>query len=147
MSTQRLSANRSHLAGDNLLQFPSATPDAQLLKTEQLRAGEETEHIFPTGHRLQVNIDGQSIAIEDIHGLLQVEINITEKGPQIRLNGGQLDLQSPEHIGLDCQSFRIQTAGDTNIVAKGSVNIDSTEQMRFTCTDDVYVRGKVIWLN
>ena len=147
MSIQRLSANRSHIAGDNLLQFPNTKPNAELLEAEQIGNAEDAEHIFPTGHRLQVNIDGQSIAIEDIHGQLQVEIGITEKGPQIRLNGGQLDLQSPEHIGLDCQSFRIQTAGDTSIVAKGSVNIDSTEQMRFTCTDDVYVRGKVIWLN
>ena len=147
MSTQRLSANRSHIAGDNLLQFPSAKPNAELLEAERVSNAEDAEHIFPTGHRLQVNIDGQSIAIEDIHGQLQVEIDITDKGPQIRLNGGQLDLQSPEHIGLDCQSFRIQTAGDTSIVAKGSVNIDSTEQMRFTCADDVYVRGKVIWLN
>ena len=147
MSTQRLSANRSHIDGDDLLLFPSATPDARLLESEQVVEKDNAEHIFPTGHRLQVNIDGQSIAIEDIHGQLQVEIDITEKGPQIRLNGGQLDLQSPEHIGLDCQSFRIHTAGDTSIVAKGSVNIDSTEEMRFTCADDVYVRGKVIWLN
>ena len=60
-----------------------------------------------------------------MHGQLQVEIDITEKGPQIRLNGGQLDLTSPEHIGLDCQSFRIHTAGDTDIVAKGRVSIDA----------------------
>ncbi len=147
MSTQRLSANRSHLKGDNLLMFPNHTPDAEVLEQEQLRKSESAEHIFPTGHKLQVNIDGQSIAIEDIHGQLQVEIDITADGPQIRLNGGQLDLQSPEKIALDCQSFRVQTAGDTNIVAKGRVNIDSTEQMRFTCADEVYVRGKVIWLN
>ena len=147
MSGQRLSANRSHIDGDDLLLFPSTTPDASLLESEQVAEGDNAEHIFPTGHRVQVNIDGQSIAIEDIHGQLQVEIDITEKGPQIRLNGGQLDLTSPEHIGLDCQSFRIQTAGDTNIVAKGRVSIDSTEEMRFTCADDVYVRGKVIWLN
>ena len=147
MSTSRLSANRSHIDGDNLLLFPSATPDAGLLESEQVAETDDAEHIFPTGHRLQVNIDGQSIAIEDIHGQLQVEIDITEKGPKIRLNGGQLDLTSPENIGLDCQSFRVQTAGDTSIVAKGRVSIDSTEEMRFTCADDVYVRGKVIWLN
>ena len=147
MSTQRLSANRSHIDGDNLLLFPSSTPDASLLESEQVAEQDDAEHIFPTGHKLQVNIDGQSIAIEDIHGQLQVEIDITEKGPKIRLNGGQLDLTSPENIGLDCQSFRVQTAGDTSIVAKGRVSIDSTEEMRFTCADDVYVRGKVIWLN
>ena len=36
MSTQRLSANRSHIAGDNLLQFPSAKPNAELLESEQM---------------------------------------------------------------------------------------------------------------
>ena len=36
MSTQRLSANRSHIAGDNLLQFPSAKPNAELLESEQV---------------------------------------------------------------------------------------------------------------
>lgn len=147
MSTQRLSANRSHLNGDNLLLFPSKEPNAELLEQEQVAQEANTEHIFPTGHKLQVNIDGQAIAIEDIHGQLQVEIHITAEGPQIRLNGGQLDLHSPENIAFDCNSFRVQTKGNTEIIAKGRVNIDSTEQMRFTCGDDVYVRGKVIWLN
>lgn len=147
MSTQRLNANRSHLDGDNLLLFPNTTPEAELLEQDQVRETDSAEHVFPTGHKVQVNINGQSIAIEDIHGQLQVEIDITAEGPQIRLNGGQLDLHSPENIALDCQSFRVQTAGNTDIIAKGRVNIDSTEQMRFTCADDVYVRGKVIWLN
>ena len=147
MSTQRLSSNRSHLAGDNLLQFPSKGPEASILEEEQLREVESTEHVFPTGHKLHVNIDGQFIAVEDIHGQLQVEIDITANGPQIRLNGGQLDLHSPEHISLDCQTFRVQTEGNTDIIAKGRVNIDSTEQMKITCTEEVFVRGKVIWLN
>lgn len=80
MSTQRLNANRSHIQGDNLLMFPSANPDAGLLEEAQIAEIDNTQHIFPTGHTLQVNIDGQSIAIEDIHGQLQVEIDITEKG-------------------------------------------------------------------
>jgi hypothetical protein len=147
MSTQRLNANRSHLDGDNLLLFPNATTDAELLEQDQIRESDSAEHFFPTGHKLLVNINGQSIAITDIHGQLQVEIDITAEGPQIRLNGGQLDLHSPEHIALDCQSFRVQTVGNTDIIAKGRVNIDSTDQLRFTCADDVYVRGKVIWLN
>lgn len=147
MSSQRLVSNRSHVSGDNLLQFPTQNVNATLLEEEQVRERESVEHVFPTGHKLQINLDGQSIAVEDIHGELQVEINITENGPQIRLNGGQLDLHSPENIGLDCNSFRLHTSENTEIIAKGQVTIDSTEPMRFTSADDVYVRGKVIWLN
>ena len=53
MSTQRLSANRSHIDGDDLLLFPSATPDARLLESEQIVEKDNAEHIFPTGHRLK----------------------------------------------------------------------------------------------
>ena len=49
MSTQRLNANRSHLDGDNLLVFPNATPDAELLEQDQIRESDSAEHIFPTG--------------------------------------------------------------------------------------------------
>ena len=147
MSTQRLSANRSSIAGDQLLQFPAQPTPAELLEEVQLQELESSEHVFPTGHKLQVNIDGQSIAIEDINGQLQVEIDITSEGPQIRLNGGQLDLHSPENIALDCQSFRVQTSGNTEIIAKGKISMDSTEPMRLTCADEVFVRGRVIWLN
>ena len=147
MSTQRLSANRSNLAGDSLLQFPTKHNNAELLEESQISSLESAEHMFPTGHKLQVNINGQSIAIEDIHGQLQVEIDITPQGPQIRLNGGQLDLHSPENIALDCQSFRVQTTGDTEILAKGKIQLDSAEPMRLICADEVFVRGKVIWLN
>ena len=147
MSTQRLSANRSSISGDQLLQFPTQAVTAELLEESHVQGFESAEHVFPTGHKLQVNINGQSIAIEDIHGQLQVEIDITPEGPQIRLNGGQLDLHSPENIALDCQSFRVQTSGNTEIIAKGKIQMDSKEPMRLTCADEVFVRGRVIWLN
>ena len=147
MSKTQLSASRTRLDGENLLQIPTEAIDAGLLEEELLREQDSLDHIFPTGHRLTVNIDGQSIQIEDIHGQLQVEIDITNQGPQIRLNGGQLDLTSPENVSLDCNAFRISTRENTEIIAKGHVKIDSREEMKITCHDDVFVRGKVIWLN
>lgn len=147
MSKAQLSAPRTHLSGENLLQIPSETIEAGLLEEDQVRDQDNINHIFPTGHRLMVNIDGQSIQIEDIHGQLQVEIDITNQGPQIRLNGGELNLTSPENVSLDCNAFRISTRENTEIIAKGHVKIDSREEMKITCQDDVYVRGKVIWLN
>ena len=142
-----LSNARSSLSGEDLLQSPSIQPDAKLLEEEQIQDQEDITHVFPTGHRITLNINGQSIQVEDIHGKLQVEIDITEQGPQIRLNGGQLDLQSPENIGFDCHSFRVHTEGNTEIFAKGQIKIDSRDEMKITCDQDVYVRGKVLWLN
>lgn len=147
MSSQRLVSNRSHVSGEELLQFPTQNIDATLLEKEHVRDQDAVVHIFPTGHKININLDGQSVSVEDIHGDLQVAINITDNGPQIRLTGGQLDLHSPENIGLDCNAFRLRTKENTEIIAQGQVTIDSTEPMRFTSADDVYVRGRVIWLN
>ena len=146
MKNRALSANRTSLSGDDLLQSSSTRPDsARLLEEEQIQG--DHSHLFPTGHKVDIHLDGQSIEVHDINGELQVQINITPQGPQIRLNGGQLDLQSPENISMDCNSFRLTTNEDTEIFAKGHVKIDSREEMRITCEDDVFIRAKVIWLN
>jgi hypothetical protein len=90
MSKQILNPNRSSLSGDNLLKLDPTPNNASLLEEDQI-SGEDT-HIFPTGHQVRINLDGQSIEVSDIHGKLQVQINITADGPQISLNGGELNL-------------------------------------------------------
>lgn len=145
MSKQILNPNRSSLSGDNLLKLDPIPNNASLLEEDQI-SGEDI-HIFPTGHQVRINLDGQSIEVADIHGKLQVQINITADGPQISLNGGELNLHSLENIAMDCNSFRINTQEDTEIIAKGHVMIDARKETRISCDQDVYVRGQVIWLN
>jgi len=145
MSKQILSSNRSSLSGDNLLKLDPTPEDASLLEENQI-SGEEM-HVFPTGHQIRIDLEGQSIEVSDIHGKLQAQINITADGPQISINGGDLKLQSPENIAMDCNSFRLHTEEDTEIIAKGHVMIDARKETRISCDEDVYVRGQVIWLN
>ena len=145
MSKQILRSNRQALSGENLLQLDPRPDNVGVLEEEQLDG--EHSHVFPSGHRVSINLDGQNIEVSDIHGELQVQISITEKGPQISLNGGELNLESPERIAMNCSSFRVNTEGDTEIFAKGKVKIDAREETRISCDQDVFVRGQVIWLN
>ncbi len=146
MKNHVLKPNRTNVSGEDVLRSVSTNhTNAALLEEDQI-SGELTHH-FPTGHKIQIDLDGQMIDVRDINGELQVQINITKDGPQIQLNGGQLDLQSPENISMDCNSFRLTTKEDTEIFAKGQVKIDSRDEMRITCEDDVYIRARVIWLN
>ena len=146
MKNQVLKSNRTSISGDQVLQTTTNQQDnVRLLEEEQIN-GELTHH-FPTGHRIQIDLDGQAIEVIDITGELQVHIDITADGPKIKLNGGELAMQSPENISMDCNSFRLVTNEDTEIFAKGHVKIDSREEMKITCEDDVYIRAKVIWLN
>ena len=146
MKNHVLKPNRTSISGESILQSSSQQPsNARLLEEDQIEG--ILSHHFPTGHKIDVNLDGQAIEIHDINGELQVQIDITSEGPQIRLSGGQLDLQSPENISMTCNSFRIATDEDTEIFAKGHVKIDSRDEMRITCEDDIYIRAKVIWLN
>ena len=146
MKNQILKSNRVNLSGEEILQS-DALPKGNVGLLEEHEITGNVRHNFPTGHQIQVNLDGQSIEIHDIHGELQVQIDITSDGPKICLNGGQLDLQSPEKISMDCNSFRLSTENDTEIFAKGQVKIDSRDEMRITCEDELFIRAKVIWLN
>jgi hypothetical protein len=146
MKNQVLKSNRTNISGEQVLQTKTELDDnVGLLEHNQISG--EVMHHFPTGHKIQVDLDGQSLEVHDIHGQLQVHIDITSDGPKVKVCGGQLDLQSPENISMDCNSFRLTTAKDTEIFARGQVKIDSRDEMRITCEDEVFIRAKIIWLN
>ena len=137
--------------GDSLSSTSSSTANSPVPQADGNLATQSVEElnniVFPTGHQISINLDGQSIDVSDIHGRLQASILITNDGPEVLLSGGTLQLESTENISVRSKNFRIETEEETQIYAGGNIRMDTRCEVRVTAEHEVFVRGSVIWLN
>ena len=145
MSSQLLSQKRFSLSGENLLCASQAPSPAEgtVLKPEAQEA--LVEHSFASGHLLR--IDGEDILIENSDGHVSMRIYLNDNQPVVELSGANLQLQSPQAVKLNCNSFSVNSVEDISLQSAGHLELDSRKEMRLTCEEDIRIQGKIIWLN
>lgn len=84
--------------------------------------------------------DGDIVRIRDPQGAVELEIRITPRGPQLRIEGASLELVAARSIDLRCETLSIEAELGASITARrGDVRIDAG--------DDVVVTGERVLLN
>ena len=137
-----LRKNRFSVSGSSLLQTPpQQSPPSPTAKTIP------SSIPLPSGHSLQIDIDGNTIAIESPKGEPAVQIHLKEDGPVVEVAGARLALKSPKDINVACENFSVDTEKDLYMNANGGIIIESTQELQLNCEVDVHIRANVIWLN
>ncbi len=109
-------------------------------KLELEQASEETsdtrELYLADGRKLVV--EDRTVEIRNESGLVEVRIELTEKGPVLRMESARLELKASEAVEIE--SPRVAIKG-------GKIEVEGEEEVTVESTGDVRVRGKMIWLN
>ena len=151
MPSSPLGKKRITLAGDQLLQ--SANRGIQPETHPVLTPGRDDEtlppvvHDLPTGHQVEIDLDGHEIRVDDPKGDVLVRIFLDESGPTVELQGARLQLRSTESVDVSCSDFKVNAERDIHMNAGAQLTVESTQELHLNCETDVRIRGKVIWLN
>ena len=102
-----------------------------------------------SGRTLKVTerADQDLLEITEASGQVSLRIQLTAAGPVIVAEGARLALKATESIELKAETVSISAGTDLNIDAGGRVAIDSKQETRIHCEEDIRVTGAVIHLN
>ena len=117
-------------------------------KLELEQASEETsearELYLADGRKLVV--EDRTVEIRNESGLVEVRIELTEKGPVLRMESARLELKASEAVEIE--SPRVAIRGSEQLQLEGGkIEVEGEEEVTVESSGDVRVRGKMIWLN
>lgn len=108
-----------------------------------------TVYEFSTGHTLEVDHvtdpistapnPQESISLRSKDGTVSLSILMTTNGPQIRLSGADIHLESSGNISVACENFQLH--------ARQNLSLESEGDAEFKANDIARVRGERVWLN
>ncbi len=101
------------------------------------------------GRTLAVGRDGhdECIEIRAAGGALELRIRMTEQGPLLQLDGVRLALRAADSIELECKTFSVTASEAVRVASRGTLELRSERELNVDSTEDVRVRGKMIYLN
>lgn len=105
--------------------------------------------ILPSGRQMIVRTAPQSEVLElrSPKGDVELSIELTERGPLVRLRGGQLVLDSDESIKIQCRSLEIATREDLAIQSGADLALRSGREIRMKSAKQTFIDGDYVNLN
>jgi hypothetical protein len=113
------------------------------------QAGEETttedkELYLRDGRKLIVR--DQLVEIRSESGMVEVRIELTEKGPVLRMESVRMHIAASEAVEIAAP--RVAIAGEDKLeLSGGHVEVEGEQEVTVDAKGDVHVKGKTIFLN
>ena len=120
--------------------------DNTLLKDEK-RSKQEVA--LRSGRNIRVYEDNKDeiLEITEKTGKMTIKMRLTDSGPVISVEGASLELNAKEDLALQAKRVKIRAKENISFESKGTLNIDSKENMGINSSNDIKVLGKMIYLN
>ena len=79
------------------------------------------EIAFSTGDRIFIDTTKEKLELFDKNGMLQMTIDVKEKGLMIQVNAASINLNATEELNLSGKKINITAAEQVNIKTKGNL--------------------------
>jgi len=100
------------------------------------------------GRTLRTTSEGLDDVVEIRAGSGQLELRVvlTEAGPVLQAEGMRVQMKA-EQIEVDCKTFEVRASEGMKLSTDGELDVTSQKDARITSPAEVFVKGKMIWLN
>jgi len=101
------------------------------------------------GRTLRVSGEGSDevVEIRAASGQLELRMRLTEAGPVLQLEGVRVQMKGAESVEVECKTFAVQASEGMKLATDGELEVTSQKDTRITSPAEVFVKGKMIWLN
>jgi hypothetical protein len=89
--------------------------------------GKSLEGQLPSGRQIVVRIEEttERLEIRSPQGDVEVSLELTDRGPVLKLSGVRLDIHATDTVALNCKDFRIRTSETFAVDSGGRVEFKS----------------------
>lgn len=123
----------------------SGSPKQKLGLQEDEETTSETREVYLADGRKLV-VEDRLVEIRNESGLVEVRIELTEKGPILRMESARLELKASESVEIESPKVAIRGTEQLQLEG-GKIEVEGEEEVTVESSGDVRVRGKMIWLN
>jgi len=128
--------------------------DASLLTSEGSCVTAETtveagrDRLLPSGRSVVLKLAGnrEELEVRSPAGDVEVRITLTDQGAVVSLQGGRLEMASPDTVALIARRVEINSTEGTDLLSSGDVRITG-RQLQVQTEGDIHMNGGVIHLN
>ncbi len=124
----------------------SGSPKQKLgLKENDEETTAETRELYLADGRKLV-VEDRTVEIRNESGMVEVRIELTDKGPVLRMESARLELKATEAVEIESPKVAIRGTEQLQLEG-GKIEVEGEEEVTVESSGDVRVRGKMIWLN
>lgn len=120
----------------------SPGPLAQLMMLPRDgRAPRTVEHALPSGRRVEVGLDAETVRIVSAEGRVELTVKCTEAGCVLQFETANLSLQNQGKINLQCEELNVETSKQLSLHSQGSVTTHAASIR--TRADEIHMQATV----
>ena len=86
------------------------------------------------------------VEIRAASGQIELRVVLTEAGPVLQAEGMRVQMKA-EQVEVDCKTFEVRASEGMKLSTQGELDLTSEKDTRITSPAEVFVKGKMIWLN
>ncbi|MDA1010743.1 MAG: hypothetical protein O2888_04640 [Chloroflexi bacterium] len=103
---------------------------------------------LPSGHvvTVQVGEQGEQVVVTGPDGQVRVRIELSET-PVVTLSAASLKLEALDTVAVSCRRFEVRATEEATIASRGTLDLESGEEMHLTADADLKAISPMIWLN
>ncbi len=86
--------------------------------------------------------DQQVLTIANADGTVELEIELRDSGPVVRLCAASLAIETAGALSIDCQRFDVRTSEGINLAAGGDLVASAAGDVEYRASGQSYLEGK-----
>lgn len=91
--------------------------------------------------------DHDILEIRESDGQMIIKMRLTDKGPEMIVKGARLELKSSESIALKTKKLEIDAEESAAINSRGTLDMNSSQEIKINSDNDLRLTGKLIHIN
>lgn len=108
-----------------------------------------TKNVLPSGRRLELQVGDseERLEIRSPEGELELSVVLTADGPVLKLRGARLEIDSNDTVAVQCRRFELNTEEDVALHAKGSIQMNTDDEVRVKSAQQTFIDGDYVNIN
>jgi len=99
---------------------------------------------LPGGRSLALTDDNQALRIADQHGAVELEIELRETGPVVRVRAAALAVETQGPLSFDCERFELRAREGIRLASDGDFTTTAGGDLDLRASGHAHWEGKAV---
>jgi len=99
---------------------------------------------LPGGRSLAIHPADRSMRVADPNGVIELEIDLRDTGPVVRVRAAALQVQTQGELSLTCERFEVRARDGLRLETDGDLGVSVSGDLGLRAAGHAHVEGKAV---